>query len=340
MIFFNLRLSDISNNPSYSSDINETNLDLTTLMHSSISDMCQCTLPSYTLRGSMESCGSQSNCAIYTGRLLGSDTASATEVFEMVEDWLATQNGSLLNGALSIDPDCPLPRLSPSDAACSYPNITSDNTTGGDESTVEENEASSDTQGTDGLKMLAVGFASGFAIIICAVLICAGVYKSSKLMKGKKTDALTYSESEARLTPFLQTPFQQTADVQRHYSVIVERNPSYNCHHNNVIKPFIVSNDGQLEASPSDTENPYSYTSLKSAQRQADALGFRQPQEQDDSITHVTIEQSVSGSYTNEYVVESLTSSESSGYFNEQYTATEFHPSSTPNGHGAYLSVS
>ena len=334
MIFFNLRFSGATNSLSLSND--EINLELTERIQSSISDMCQCTLPSYTLRGSMESCDSLSNCAIYTGRLLGSDTASATEVFEMVGDWLATQNGSLLNGTLSIDPDCPLQRLSPNDAVCSYPNITSDNTTGGSESPVEENEASS---GTDGLKMLAVGFASGFAIIICAVLICTGVYKSSKLIKRKKTDALTHIESEERLTPFLQTPFQQTADVQRHYSVVVERNPSYNRHHNNVIKPCIISNDRQLEASSSDTENPYSYTSLKSAQRQAEALGFRQqPQQQDDGITRVTIEQSVSGSYTNEYVVESLTSS--GYYFNEQYTATEFHPSSTPNGHGAYLSVS
>ena len=299
-------------------------------MHSSINDMCQCTLPSYTLRGSMDPCDSQSNCAIYTGRLLGSDTASASEVFEMVEDWLTIQNGSLLNGTLSIDPDCPLRRLSPSDTVCSFPNITSDDTMGDDRS-IEENEPSGDRRGTDGLKMLAVGFASGFGIIICTVLICASVFKSRKIMKQRKPDALTHSESEARLTPFL-----QTADVQRHYSVIVERNPSYHRHRNNVIMPFITSNDRQLEASSSDSlssENPYSYTSLKSAQRQANALGFRQQED-----THLPVEQPVSESYTNEYVVESLTSS--GYYFNEEHTTTEFHPSSTPNGHGAYLSVS
>ena len=86
VVFFNLRLSDTSNNPSYLSDIDSRNSDLTELIQSSIEDMCQCTLPSYTLRGSMDMCDSQTNCAIYTGRLLGSDTASATEVFKMVED--------------------------------------------------------------------------------------------------------------------------------------------------------------------------------------------------------------------------------------------------------------
>ena len=294
----------------------------------------------------MDSCdGSQSNCAIYTGRLLGSDTASTTEVFEMVEDWLATQNGSLLDGTLSVDPDCPLQRLSPSDAACSSPNITSDDTTGGDSSTEEnEFESSDDRQGTDGIKMLAIGFASGFGIIICVVVICAGVFKSRKMMRQKKTNALTitHSESEARLTPLLQTtPFQQTPEIQRHYSVIVERNPSYNRHRNNVIKPFIISNDRQLEASSSDSlssENAYSYTSLKTVQRQAEALGFRQ--QEGDGITQVTVEQPhghASESYTNEHVVESLSSS---GYYiNEEYT-TAFHASTTPNGHGSYLSVS
>ena len=166
--------------------------------------MCQCTLPSYTLRGSMESCGSQSNCAIYTGRLLGSDTASATEVFEMVEDWLATQNGSLLNGALSIDPDCPLPRLSPSDAACSTCNkiIPSDDDHDGDVTLAQ-------------LLLISITSAS-VTVIVCSVIAVSAVCicRSRKEKKNNSLMSSIYAQPELE-------------GNQRHYSIVVQSNPSY-----------------------------------------------------------------------------------------------------------------
>jgi len=312
------------------------NSDLTREIQSSINDMCQCTLPSYTLRGSVDLCDLQSNCAIYTGRLLGSNEASTNQVFEMVQDWLDSQNGSVLNGRLSVDPNCPLRRLSPSDMVCSFSDntITSDNPTE-QVNPSEESQSSSDRQAIEVIEMLAIGFGSGFGIIICAVIVCVCVYKSRKIKRKKSTISLTYSESEARLTPFL-----QPSDPQRHYSVVVERNPSYHCHRSNFIKP-IMSNGRQLEESSSDTlssENPYSYTSLKSAQRQADALMISQQKE---GIAHLTVEQlqrHASDSSNNEYVVGSLTSSDY--YSNEENGTSTFYPPSTPNNRGTYLSVS
>ena len=301
-------------------------------MQSSINDSYECTLPSYTLKGSVDSCDrSQSNCAIYTGRLLGSDTASATKVFEMVEEWLATQNGSLLNGTLSVDPNCSLRLLSPSDTACSSPN--NDNTTVDNNSSTEENEPGSNGLFTDGIKMLAIGFAGGLGIIICLVCTCACLLKLCK-MKKKKPNALTYSENQARLTPFLQTD----ADAQRHYSVVVEHNPCYDRHHKNAIKPFYTPNGRTSSTGSLSSESPYSYTSLKTAQRQANAVTFEQ--QEDGAIIHEPVEQlqrHASESSTNQYVVNSLSSS--SDYFNEGH-ASIFHPSSTPNNHVSYLSIS
>ena len=218
VVFFNLRLSDTSNNPSYSSsqaDIDKTNLDLTRLMQSSIEDTCQCTLPSYTLRGSMDLCDSQTNCAIYTGRLLGSDTASATEVFKMVEDWLATQNGSLLNGELSIDPDCPLRRFSPSDPACSTPNNSPPS---------DDDDDGNDND--DETMMLIIILASLLVtVIICSIIIIC-VMCACRSRKTKKEDPLS---SSIYAQPLVR------GDNERHYSVIVHDNPSYNrCHGNNV----------------------------------------------------------------------------------------------------------
>ena len=213
VVFFNLGLSDTSNSPSYSSDIDNRNSDLTGLIQSSIEDTCQCTLPSYTLRGSMDLCKSQTNCAIYTGRLLGSDTASATEVFKMVEDWLATQNGSLLNGELSIDPDCPLRRFSLSDPACSTPN----------------NSPPSDDDDDDNNKLTTVIIiilaSSLVTMIICSIIIIC-VMCACRSHKTKKEDPLS---SGTYTQPLVKE------DNERHYSVIVRDNPSYDwCHSNNV----------------------------------------------------------------------------------------------------------
>ena len=331
--FFNLRFTSRTVNSLSSSEAKKINSDLTTHMQSSINDACRCTLPSYTLRGSIDSCDhSQSNCAIYTGRLLGSDTASATKVLEMVEEWLTAQNWSLLNGTLSVDPDCPLQLLSPSDTACSSPSISYNDTTVENNSSTEENETGSDGLTTDGIKMLGIGFASGFGIIICLVSTCACLFKVCK-MKKKKPNVLTYSESEARLTPFLQTD----ADAQRHYSVVVDRNPSYNRHHKNAIKPFYTPNGRASSTGSLCSESPYSYTSLKTAQRQANAVPFEQ--QEDDAIPHEPVEQlqiHASESSTNQCVVESLSSSD---YFNEGHAPT-FHPSSTSSSQGSYLSIS
>ena len=325
VIFFNLRLSDTSNSPS---DIEKTNSDLTRLIQSSIEDMCQCTLPSYTLRGSMDLCDSQTNCAIYTGRLLGSDTDSATEVFEMIEDWLATQNGSLLNGTLSIDPECPLRQLSPSDTICSFnsSNINSDIST--------EDDPSKDTEIIEMIKMLAIGVGSGLGIIMCAVIVCICTFKLRKKLRHNEKSNTIYSENGTRLTPFLDTQ----DDTQRHYSIVIERNPSYNRHRKTAIKQFNEANGNQLKPGSSDSldsECPYSYTSLKTAQRQADVLARKQKVE---GNTHLTVEQPqrhVSETSNNEYVVESLTSEY---YLNEDNVST-FHPPPSPNSQGPYLSV-
>ena len=333
VIFFNLRLSDTSENPSsYSSsqaDIDKTNSDLTGLIQSSIEDMCQCTLPSYTLRGSMDMCDSQTNCAIYTGRLLGSDIASATEVFKMVEDWLATQNGSLLNGTLSVDPNCPLRLSSPSDTVCGFNSGITDS----DISTDDES-SSSVSEIIDVIKMLAIGIGSGFGVIICAVIVCVCTCKLRKKLRRKEKSNTIFSESGTRHAPFL-----QTQDTQRHYSIVIERNPSYSRHRKTAIKQFDKANDNQLEAGSSnslDSEYPYVYTSLKTAQRQADVLAKKQKEE---GVTHLTVEQSQRhvSEISNEYVVESL--STSGYYFNEDNGST-FHPPPTPNSQGPYLSVS
>ena len=155
-------------------------------------------------------CDSQTNCAIYTGRLLGSDTASATEVFKMVEDWLATQNGSLLNGTLSIDPNCPLRRYSPSDPACSSPN----------------NRPPSGDDNYELTMMLIIILASGLVtVIICSVMIICAVCtcRSRKTKKEDLPSSSTHAQSLVR------------DDNERHYSVIVRNNPSYDrCHGNSV----------------------------------------------------------------------------------------------------------
>ena len=178
-------------------------------MQSSINDACQCTLPSYTLRGSVDSCdGSESNCAIYTGRLLGSDTASATEVFKMVEKWLATQNGSILNGTLSVDPDCPLRLPSPSDTACStWKNISVPRDDAGDDDKSE-------------LILLLILVTSGvITVMLCFIIImCALCVRRSR--KPKKSDLRTASIATYALPLVKQ-------DDRRHYSVVVQKNPSY-----------------------------------------------------------------------------------------------------------------
>ena len=178
-------------------------------MQSSINDACQCTLPSYTLKGSVDSCDrSQSNCAIYTGRLLGSDTASATEVFEMVEEWLTTQNGSLLSGTLSVDPNCSLRLLSPSDKVCStWKNISSTQDDADDDDNSE-------------LTLLLITVSSGVIIVIlCSIIIvCALCVRRSR--KPKKSDLHT-SSIETYALPLVKQ------DDERHYSVVVQKNPSY-----------------------------------------------------------------------------------------------------------------
>ena len=220
VLFFNLRLSDTSNNPSYSSsqaDIDKTNSDLTGLIQSSIEDTCQCTLPSYTLRGSMDLCDSQTNCAIYTGRLLGSDTASATEVFKMVEDWLATQNGSLLNGELSIDPDCPLRCFSPSDPACSTPNNNPPN---------DDDDDDDDDNNKLTTVIIIILASSLVTMIICSIIIIC-VMCACRSHKTKKEDPLS---SAIYTQPLVKE------DNERHYSVIVHKNPSYDWYHGNNVR--------------------------------------------------------------------------------------------------------
>ena len=214
MIFFNLRLGSRTVNSLSSSDINKINSDLTRHIQSSINDACQCNLPFYTLRGSIDSCDrSQSNCAIYTGRLLGSDTASATEVFEMVEEWLATQNGSLLNGTLSIDPDCPLRLPSPSDTACS---------TWKKFSSPRDNADDDDTSELTLAQLLVITIASGvITVIICFIVIVSALCVCIS-HKPKKDDPLTSSTYAQPLVK---------PDDQRHYSIVVQKNQSYNHSH-------------------------------------------------------------------------------------------------------------
>ena len=255
VVFFNLGLSDTSNSPSYSSDIDNRNSDLTGLIQSSIEDICQCTLPSYTLRGSMDLCDSQTNCAIYTGRLLGSDTASATEVFKMVEDWLATQNGSLLNGELSIDPDCPLRRFSPSDPACSTPN----------NSPPSDDDDDDDDDNNKLTTVIIIILASSLVtMIICSIIIIC-VMCACRSHKTKKEDPLS---SETYTQPLVKE------DNERHYSVIVRDNPSYDwCHGNNVrtqqnsveLQNTAVTNGNSHADQPSDQQVTQSiYTMARS----------------------------------------------------------------------------
>ena len=280
----------------------------------------------------MESCDSQSNCAIYTGRLLGSDTASATEVFEMVGDWLATQNGSLLNGTLSIDPDCPLQRLSPSDAACSTVLSNSEEVNRSDDNDIQVIEV---------IQMLAIGMGSGIAIIICSLISCACVCALHKKMKKKNTSSDTKSNVLSYTPP--------EDDQQRHYSVIVERNPSYNRHRGKMVGPIqkTIFDGGHLEASSIDTLNsdsPYAYTSLKTVSRQADPVTSNQSQ----VMTHLTVEQPAvlpprhSQASNNEYVINGLLSPVDS-HSSEENNNSTFYPA-TPvaplNSRGVYLSVS
>ena len=278
----------------------------------------------------MDSCDSQSNCAIYTGRLLGSDTASASEVFEMVEDWLTTQNGSLLNGTLSIDPDCPLQRLSPSDTACSSVLSNSDN----------------DRRVIEVIQMLAIGTGSGFAIIICSLITCICVCALHKKMKKKTTS----SDTESKVLSY--TPPED--DQQRHYSVIVERNPSYNRHRGKMVGPIqkTIFNGGRLEAAAAassmdtlDSDTLYAYTSLKTTSRQADSVTANPSQ----VMTHLTVEQPTmipprhSQTSNNEYVINGLLSPvDSHSSENSENNNSTFYPTpvSPLNGRGVYLSVS
>jgi len=176
--------------------------------------------------------------------------ATASELFEQVEIWLSAQNGSLFEGALVVDSTCPLRRLSPSDSACSNFSDTKDE--------------SSDREAISIIKMVGIGFGSGLAIIVCSLLICVCVSISCK-RKRSKPKMLTLSESDPNLSPFLVDG--------RHYSIVLDKNPSYNRHHGKVVKPIqmTVFNPGPLEAGEnrySTNESPYSYTSLRTAQRQ------------------------------------------------------------------------
>jgi len=316
------------------------NSDLTREIQSSINDMCQCTLPSYTLRGSIDLCDpkSKSSCAIYTGRLLGSDEASANQVFEMVQDWLASQNGSILNGALSVDPNCTLRRLSPSDAVCSAPMSNS----------VEEEEVntSSDSRNAiEVIQMLAIGIGSGFAIIICSLITCVCVCALHKKIKKRGGSS---SEVDSKILSYTQSQDTQ----HRHYSVIVERNPSYNRHHNKAVGPIqqTIFNGGRLEATSALADNLhcddlYAYTSLKTASRQADPPVVNITQE----TAHLTVEQlgmippRHSQTSNNGYVIGELSSPSDVDSYTENNTST-FLPvptvAPTSNSRGVYLSVS
>ena len=228
------------------------NSDLTKQIQSSIDDMCQCTLPCYTLRGSIDLCDPQSNCAIYTGRILGSDTASATQVFKMVEDWLAIQNGSLLNGTLTVDPDCPLRRLSPRDTPCSTPAADSN-------ASPPSNGESSDL-----LMLLVISLAGGLltTLICCTVIVCAvcSVCRS----RVKKEDLLK--------SPMYAQPLVAQSD-QRHYSIVVQGNPSYDkvrSHPNGELQEVTVANNDSA-GSHQQSEDTQQVT--QTTTRPANALG-------------------------------------------------------------------
>ena len=167
----------------------------------------------------MDLCDPQSNCAIYTGRLLGSDEASATEVFEMVQDWLASQNGSVLNGTLSIDPNCPLRRLSPSDAACSTPmnNVTPPN-------------SNDDQSNITLIHVLIISLVS--ILIVCSIIIIIVCTVCVCRSHGSKKDSLIIT-ANSQSSSHVQSLVVQ--DNQRHYSIITQGNPSYDhCHGNDV----------------------------------------------------------------------------------------------------------
>jgi len=345
--FFNLRLSDTSSDGSFSLNLEQANSQLTQLISSS---MCQCILPDYTLRGTLELCDDQQpNCAIYTGRILSTDMASSSELLEQVEVWLSAQNGSLLGGALAVDSSCPLRRLSPSDSVCTnFSSSTAEDGTGSETSDDEEGAA-------DILKMIGVGFGSGLAIIICSLLVCVCVGMCCK-KRQSKPDALTMSESNPNLSPFL-----VDSPNSRHYSVVLDRNPSYNRHHGKVVKPFqkTVFNGGHLEATSendnrcSTNENPYSYTSLKTVQRQADMIipeiqttledeiftGAHSPQAQSEVSINLSVEigqsNRASAVSANDYVVDSL---QSSGYYSNGQELTTFPTKSYDRE--TYLSIS
>ena len=280
----------------------------------------------------MDTCAdSKSNCAIYTGRLLGSDTASATEVFEMVEEWLAIQNGSLMTGTLSVDPNCTLRRLSPSDPACSP--VTSN----------EQNSSNSDDRVIEVIQMLAIGIGSGFAIVACSLICCACVC----LLRKKIIKKNSSSDTESKVLSY--TPSQDIQ--QRHLSVVVERNPSYNHHHRKVIRPIqkTIFNGGRLEAkaitaSSTDTlnsENPYAYTSLKPIPRQPNPATANQSQ----VMAHLTVELPTlparhSQTSNNEYVINGLLSPEHVNNGNHSDNSTVHPiPLSPDNSQGHYLYI-
>ena len=127
----------------------------------------------------------------------------------MVEEWLAIQNGSLMNGTLSVDPNCTLRRLSPSDPACSYiiPNDIS-----------PPKDEDDDDGDNFAITVVIVGLASALVsvitwsiVIICAVCLC----RSCKTKKEESISSSTYPEPLA------------VQDNERHYSIIVHSNPSY-----------------------------------------------------------------------------------------------------------------
>ena len=342
--FFNLRLTDTTSDSSFSLDLEQTSSQLMQQISSAITDMYQCVLPDYTLRGTMELCDDQqSNCAVYTGRILSSDMATASELFEQVEVWLSAQNGSLLNGALAVDSSCPLRRLSPSDSVCS--NFSDSE----DDSKDDSEDETSDQEAIDIIKMVGIGFGSGFAIVVCSLCICVCVSKR----KRNKPDTLTLSDSNPNLSPFL-----VASPTGRHYSIILDTNPSYNHHHGNVVKPIqkTVFDGGRFEVTSdndnrySTNENPYSYTSLKTVQRQAD-IGIPEiqiPLEEDETFNSPkdelpSIHQSVdmeqpnrtSTVSANDCVVDSL---QSSGCYSNEQELSTFEPPSYDRE--TYLSIS
>ena len=113
------------------------------------------------------------------------------------------------------------------------------------------------------------------------------MHVSCALHKKKKKKS-TSSDTDSKVLSYIPPENNQ----QRHYSVIVERNPSYNCHRGKIVGPIqkTIFDGGHLEASSMDTlnsDNPYAYTSLKTTSRQADPLTSNQSQ----VMTHLTVEQ-------------------------------------------------